>query len=58
MLYIYMQYQSTLPHPQCLEMVTIQLFTYFTAVDVKQASAIAVKTHTLVLIAAGILSLE
>ena len=58
MLYIIMQYQSTLPRPQCLEMVTVQLFTYFTAVDVKQASSIAVKTHTLVLIAAESLSLE
>ena len=61
MLYIYMQYQSTLPHPQCLEMVTVQLFTDLAAMDVKQTSAIAVKntyTYTLVLIAAESLSLE
>ena len=43
MFYYNLQYQSTLPHPQCLEMVTVQLSTDLAAMDVKQASAIAVK---------------
>ena len=41
-----MQYQSTIPHPQCLEMVTVQLSIDLAVMDVKQASAIAVNTRT------------
>ena len=52
------QYQSTLPHPQCLEMVIVQLSTDLAAMDVKQASAIAVKAHTSIFIVVESSSLE
>ena len=53
------QYQSTLSHQKCLEMMTFQFSTNFSSCNgCETNAAIAVKTHTLILIVVKSLLLE